>query len=81
MDITTLNDRHLYEATVTVQDDAHPGGRLELSHRIVRFGPAGWLTVKTGTADSDPIDMYPLHRVVLVDDLEEIPQSVRDAGV
>ena len=81
MDITTVNDRHLYQATVTIYDATESGGLLELPQRIVRFGPAGWLTVKTGTADSDPIDMYPLHRVVLVDDLEEIPQSVRDAGV
>ncbi|MCW2536232.1 MAG: hypothetical protein JWQ26_1931 [Modestobacter sp.] len=71
MDITTLNDRHLYRGTVTVQDDAHPSGQLELEHRIVRFGPTGWLTVTTGGGDADRIEMYPLHRVLLVDDLEE----------
>jgi hypothetical protein len=69
MDITTLNDRHLYRGTVTVLDDALTSGRLELAHRIVRFGPAGWLTVTTGV--DDRIEMYPLHRVLLVDDLEE----------
>jgi hypothetical protein len=75
MDITTLNDRHLYEATVTVTDDADPGGRLELAHRIVRFGPTGWLTVTTSTEGDDPIEMYPLHRVLLVDELAEVPRG------
>jgi hypothetical protein len=74
MDITTLNDRHLYRASVTVADDAHPFGRLELPRRIVRFGPVGWLTVTSGTGadEGDPIEMYPLHRVLLVDELEEV---------
>jgi hypothetical protein len=72
MDITTLNDRHLYQATVTVLDDAHPSGRLELAHRTVRFGPTGWLTVTTGTGDNEPIEMFPLHRVLLVDELAEV---------
>jgi hypothetical protein len=74
MDITTLNDRHLYRASVTVADEAHPSGRLELPRRIVRFGPVGWLTVTTGADadDDDPIEMYPLHRVLLVDELEEV---------
>jgi hypothetical protein len=71
MDITTLNDRHLYRGTVTVLDDAQPSGQLELQHRTVRFGPAGWLTVTTGSGGEDRIEMYPLHRVLLVDDLEE----------
>ncbi len=80
MDITTLNDRHLYQATVTVQDAAEPSGQLEMPHRIVRFGPAGWLTVKTGPADSDPIEVFPLHRVLLVDGLEEAPHEGASSG-
>jgi hypothetical protein len=72
MDITTLNDRHLYQGTVTVLDDAHPAGRLELPNRTVRFGPAGWLTVTSGDGEDDPIEMYPLHRVLLVDGLTEV---------
>jgi hypothetical protein len=75
MDITTLNDRHLYQATVTLQDPAERSGRLELTHRIVRFGPAGWLTVKTGNAEDDSIEMYPLHRVLMVDELEEVARE------
>ena len=72
MDITTVNDRHLYQASVTIVDDAHQSGQVELPHRIVRFGPAGWLTVTTGTADDGLIEMYPLHRVLRVDELEEL---------
>jgi hypothetical protein len=75
MDITTLNDRHLYRATVTVQDDAEPAGRRQLPDRVVRFGPTGWLTVTIGTADGDRIAMYPLHRVLLVDELAEVPHA------
>jgi hypothetical protein len=76
MDITTLNDRHLYRATVTVQDDAEPAGRQQLLDRVVRFGPTGWLTVTGGTADGDRIAMYPMHRVILVDELAEVPHGV-----
>ena len=72
MDINTVNDRHLYQGSVTLLDDAHPSGQVELSHRIVRFGPAGWLTVTTGTADGSLIELYPLHRVLRVDELEEL---------
>ena len=72
MDITTVNDRHLYQASVTLVDDGHPSGQVELPHRIVRFGPAGWLTVTTGTADDGLIELYPLHRVLRVDELEEL---------
>jgi hypothetical protein len=75
MDITTLNDRHLYRATVTVQDDAEPAGRHQMRDRVVRFGPTGWLTVTSGTAEGDRIAMYPLHRVLLVDGLTEVPHG------
>ena len=37
-----------------------------------KVGPAGWLTVTTGTADGGLIEMYPLHRVLRVDELEEL---------
>jgi hypothetical protein len=80
MDITTLNDRHLYRATVTVTDDAHPAGRLELPDRVVRFGPAGWLTVTTGGGDEDRIEMYPLHRVLFVDELAEASPDLGHAA-
>jgi hypothetical protein len=78
MDITTVNDRHLYQGSVTLVDDGHPSGEVELPHRIVRFGPAGWLTVTTGTADGGLIELYPLHRVLRVDELEELSA---DGGV
>jgi hypothetical protein len=77
MDITTLNDRHLYAATVVVIDAEDPTASVELPDRIVRFGPAGWLTVTTGQEDDDPIEMYPFHRVVLVRSLREL--SLGDA--
>ncbi len=38
----------------------------------MRFGPVGWLTITTGTADGGLIEMYPLHRVLRVDELEEL---------
>ncbi len=44
MDITTVNDRHLYQGRVVVEDPANPSRQIELPRRIVRFGPAGWLT-------------------------------------
>jgi hypothetical protein len=41
----------------------------------VRFGPAGWLTVTSGDGEDDPIEMYPLHRVLLVDGLTEVSRG------
>src|ERR671916_2845829 len=45
MDITTVNDRHLYQGRVVVEDPADPSRAIDLPGRIVPFGPAGWLTV------------------------------------
>jgi hypothetical protein len=72
MDITTVNDRHLYQGRIVVEDPAQPSGRLELSRRIVRFGPAGWLTVMAAETEEAEIELYPAGRVLAVTDLREI---------
>jgi hypothetical protein len=72
MDITTVNDRHLYEGRVVVQDPADPSRSVELPRRIVRFGPAGWLTVVADLVEDAEIELYPTARVLAVTDLREI---------
>jgi hypothetical protein len=72
MDITTVNDRHLYQGRVVVQDPADPSRSVELPRRIVRFGPAGWLTVVADLAEDAEIELYPTARVLAVTDLREI---------
>ena len=72
MDITTVNDRHLYQGRVVVEDPAHPSGQIELPRRVVRFGPAGWLTVMTEVTADAEIELYPASRVLAVTDLREV---------
>ena len=71
MDITTVNDRHLYEARVVVEDPANPSRQLELPRRIVRFGPTGWLTVMAAMSEDVEIELYPTGRVLAITDLRE----------
>jgi hypothetical protein len=75
MDITTVNDRHLYRGRVVVQDPAHPSRQLEMPGRIVRFGPPGWLTVVAALTDDAEIELYPTDRVLAITDLREIGVS------
>jgi hypothetical protein len=72
MDITTVNDRHLYEGRVVLQDASHPSGTIELPGRVVRFGPTGWLTVVRGLDEDAEIELYPVERVVAVTGLREV---------
>jgi hypothetical protein len=72
MDITTVNDRHLYQGRVVVQDPTDPSRSVELARRIVRFGPAGWLTVMAALAEDAEIELYPTARVLAVTDLREV---------
>ena len=72
MDITTVNDRHLYEGEVLLQDAADPAGRLRLPRRIVRFGPTGWLTVVDGLGPDADVELYPTSRVLGVSNLREL---------
>jgi hypothetical protein len=72
MDITTVNDRHLYQARVVVEDPANPSRQIELPRRIVRFGPAGWLTVMADVTAEAEIELYPAGRVLAVTDLREV---------
>jgi hypothetical protein len=74
MDITTVNDRHLYQARVTVRDSANPGAVLDLPLRVVRFGPPGWLTVADDVTGQDGIELYPTSEVVSVTSLREMTQ-------
>ncbi len=72
MDITTVNDRHLYQGRVVVQDPADPSRPIEMPGRIVRFGPAGWLTVVADLTEDAEIELYPTGRVLAVTDLREV---------
>jgi hypothetical protein len=72
MDITTVNDRHLYEGRVVVEDPADPSRPVELAGRIVRFGPVGWLTVVASLSEEAEIELYPVGRVLSVTGLREI---------
>jgi hypothetical protein len=71
MDITTVNDRHLYQARVVVLDAQDPGGQVELPGRVVRFGPPGWLTVVEELTDEADVELYPVARVLAVTHLRE----------
>jgi hypothetical protein len=72
MDITTVNDRHLYQGRVVLRDPEDAESRVEMPVRIVRFGPPGWLTVADGLASDADIEMYPTTRVVAVSALREL---------
>jgi hypothetical protein len=72
MDITTVNDRHLYQGRVVVEDPEDPSRRIALPGRIVRFGPAGWLTVVAALTEDAEIEVYPTGRVLAVTDLREV---------
>ncbi|WP_448609949.1 hypothetical protein [Geodermatophilus sp. URMC 60] len=78
MDVTTVNDRHLYRATVVLRDAHDPMGQVELPARIVRFGPPGWLTVVHGAAGTGVIALYPAARVLEVSDLGEAGPPAQD---
>ena len=72
MDITTVNDRHLYQGRVVVEDPANPSRQIDLPRRIVRFGPTGWLTVMAAQTEDAEIELYPVSRVLAVTDLHEV---------
>ena len=72
MDITTVNDRHLYQGRVVLRDPGDPAARVEMPVRIVRFGPPGWLTVADGLTDDADIELYPTSRVLAVSALREL---------
>jgi hypothetical protein len=80
MDITTVNDRHLYQGRLVVQDPADPSGRIEMPRRIIRFGPAGWLTVTAALTENAEIEVYPTSRVLVVTDLRELGPAERRDG-
>ncbi len=72
MDVTTVNDRHLYEGRVVLRDPANPADAVELPQRIVRFGPPGWLTVTDRLSDDADVELYPTSRVLSVSELREV---------
>jgi hypothetical protein len=72
MDITTVNDRHLYEARVLVRDRGTPDGQADLAGRVIRFGPPGWLTVVDRRPDGVRIELYPTSQVLSVTELREV---------
>ena len=80
MDITTVNDRHLYQGRVVLQDPVDPTRPIELARRIVRFGPAGWLTVIAALSEEAEIELYPIGRVLAVTDLREAGGLGPDPG-
>ena len=71
MDITTVNDRHLYQGRVVVRDPADPSRPMVMPERIVRFGPPGWLTVMAVLGQDAEIELYPTDRVLAVTGLRE----------
>ena len=75
MDVTTVNDRHLYRATVVLRDAHDATGQVELPGRVVRFGPPGWITVVHGVVGTGVIALYPTDRVLEVSDLGEAGPS------
>ncbi|MBB3675071.1 hypothetical protein [Modestobacter versicolor] len=80
MDITTVNDRHLYSATVRLRDPGRPEGSVELAGRVVRFGPPGWLTVADGPGEGSDIQLVPTAQVLAVTHLGEVDRPVGDHG-
>jgi len=72
MDITTVNDRHLYEGRVLLEDADDPAGRVELPARVLRFGPPGWLTVVDALTEDADVELYPVSRVLSVSALREL---------
>ena len=81
MDVTTVNDRHLYRATVVLRDPHDPMGQVEMPERIVRFGPPGWLTVVHGAGQAGVVALYPTERILEVSDLDEAgPPAHSHAG-
>lgn len=80
MDITTVNDRHLYQGRIVVQDPADPTGRIEMPERIIRLGPAGGLTVVASLAQGAEIELYPTDRVLAVTGLREVPAVRQPPG-
>ena len=72
MDITTVNDRHLYQGRVVLRDPGDPAARVEMPVRIVRFGPPGWLTVADSLTEDADIELYPTSRVLGVSALREL---------
>ena len=43
MDITTVDDRHLYQVRILVQDPRNLSRQIEVPRRIIGVGPAPWL--------------------------------------
>ena len=72
MDITTVNDRHLYSATVLLRDPERAAGHVELPGCVVRFGPPGWLTVADGPGEGQEIRLFPTGQVLSVTRLREV---------
>jgi hypothetical protein len=72
MDITTVNDRHLYRGRVVVHDPADPSHTVEMTERVVRFGPPGWLTVMAASGEDAEIELYPTGHVLAVTGLREL---------
>jgi hypothetical protein len=79
MDVTTVNDRHLYQARVLLRDGGTPDGQNDLVGRIVRFGPPGWLTVVDRRAEGVEIELYPTSQVLSVTELREVDAAGVDS--
>ncbi len=80
MDITTVNDRHLYQGRVVIQDPENPSRPIEMPGRVVRFGPAGWLTVVAAVTEDAEIELYPTGRVLAVTGLREVGATGHQPG-
>jgi hypothetical protein len=76
MDITTVNDRHLYQGKITVKDPEDGTVRAAPARQVIRFGPPGWVTVADGVAEGDEITLYPTSQVLSVSELREVGTSI-----
>ena len=48
-----------------------------MPHRVVRFGPPGWLTVVASLNEDAEIELHPTGRVLAITDLRELPAPQR----
>ena len=74
MGIGDIDETTAYSATVRLRSADSPDGWVDLPDRVVRFGPAGWLSVAAGSTPEHTVDVYPIYMVLSVDRVRELPR-------
>lgn len=68
------NDANYLADVAVLSDEGNPQDIVKLPHRVVRFGPPGWITVVTRAgATPQTVELYPLQRVLSVTGLQDDP--------